>query len=135
MEQYIRMGDIEINSPRLVNELKTFIMTEFNRPEAMRGYNDDLVMALAGGLWVREENPFFSYKSDEISKAILNSMSISSKNVKGFSDFNFNTNVYERGRIVEHNEQLNTIQLGNGSTEDISWLLGSKSPKGPIYNG
>lgn len=61
LEQYLRMGDIKINSLRFVDELKTFVMREGGRPEAMRGYNDDLIMAMAGALWVREEGRFFTH--------------------------------------------------------------------------
>lgn len=36
MEQYLRQGLIKINSVRLVDELKTFIVTDTGRPEARR---------------------------------------------------------------------------------------------------
>lgn len=52
MEEYIRNEDVVINSQRLVNELKTFIW-ENGKAEAQKGYNDDLVMALAIACWVR----------------------------------------------------------------------------------
>ena len=42
-----------VRSNRLIDELFVFIYHN-NRAEAMRGYNDDLVMAYAMGLWIRE---------------------------------------------------------------------------------
>jgi len=126
LEQYVRMGDIEIHSPRLIDEFKTFIVTDTNRPEAQRGYNDDLIMAMAGGLWVREEGFLYTYKSDELTKAMLNSMSTSRRNANSFSDFNFNASgFYDRGRIVEHVANQNKIKLGNGDELDLNWLITS----------
>lgn len=126
LEQYVRMGDIEIYSHRLIEEFKTFIVTEHNRPEAQRGYNDDLIMALAGGLWVREEGFLYTYKSDELTKAMLGSMSTSRTNTKQFSDFNFNASgFYDRGRIVEHVQNQNKIKMANGDELDLNWLIQS----------
>ena len=131
LEQYVRMGDVEINSSRLIEEFKTFIVTDTNRPEAQRGYNDDLIMALAGGLMVREEGFLYTYKSDELTKAMLNSMSTSRRNANNFSDFNFNAaGLYDRGRIAEHVENQNKIRLGNGDVISLDWLLNSPISKG-----
>jgi hypothetical protein len=124
MEQYIRMNEIEIYSRRLLEELKTFIVTEGNRPEAQRGYNDDLIMALAGGLWVKEEGRFNIYGGDDITKAMLDATSTSRTNTKQYSDFNFNIgNFYDRGRIAEHVENQNKMRMADGSEIDLSWLI------------
>lgn len=126
LEQYIRMGDVEIFSSRLVEEFKTFIVTEHNRPEAQRGYNDDLIMSLAGGFWVREEGLMYTYRSDEMTKAMLNSMTTSRTNAKQYSDFNFNNSgFYERGRIIEHVQNQNKIKMANGDELDLNWLIQS----------
>jgi hypothetical protein len=53
LEEYIRGKSITIRSVRTIDELFTFIWNN-GRAEAMRGYNDDLVMALAIGLWIRD---------------------------------------------------------------------------------
>ena len=53
LEEFIRNKLITIYSSRMYNELKTFIWNH-GRPEAMRGYNDDLTLALAIGCWVRD---------------------------------------------------------------------------------
>lgn len=126
VEEYIRMGHVEINSGRLLDEIKTFIVTDTNRPEAQRGYNDDLIMALAGGFWVREEAFLYTYRSDEMTKAMLNGMSTSKTNTKQFSDFNFNTGgMYDRSRIVEHVTNQNKIVMANGDELDLNWLITS----------
>lgn len=125
MEQYIRLGEIKLHSLRLVEELKTFIITEGNRPEAMRGYNDDLVMALAGGLWVKEESYGHSFRGDEMTRVMIESMSVSANTTKDHHAFNINhaANVFDRGRIAEHLEDQFKIRLGSGEEESIAWLI------------
>jgi hypothetical protein len=53
MEEFMRNKLIKINSNRLLSEMKTFIW-QAGRPQAMRSYNDDLVMSFAIGCWVRD---------------------------------------------------------------------------------
>ena len=53
LEEFIRNKLIKIYSTRTVNEMKTFIWRN-GKPQAMKGYNDDLVIALAIGCWVRD---------------------------------------------------------------------------------
>jgi hypothetical protein len=53
MEEFIRHSVVKTYSRRLVNEMRTFVWNN-GKPVAMRGYNDDLVMACAIGCWVKE---------------------------------------------------------------------------------
>lgn len=53
LTDYFREKSIIIRSSRLIDELFTFIYMN-GRAEAMKGYNDDLVMAISIGLWVRD---------------------------------------------------------------------------------
>ena len=53
LEEFIRNKLIKIYSSRTVNEMKTFIWRN-GKPQAMKGYHDDLVMALAIMCWVRD---------------------------------------------------------------------------------
>ena len=53
LETYFRDKTPLIFSKRLVDELFTFIWLG-HRAEAARGYNDDLVMSFATGLWMRD---------------------------------------------------------------------------------
>ena len=73
-EEFIRNKVLTIYSKRLANELDTFIWKN-GRPEAQRGYNDDLVMAAAIGCWVRDTAIIENEKDVEYKKAFLNSIS------------------------------------------------------------
>jgi hypothetical protein len=53
LDEYFREKSVTVRSNRLIDELFTFIFMN-GRAEAMKGYNDDLVMAFCIGLWVRD---------------------------------------------------------------------------------
>lgn len=72
-EEFIRNKVITIYSKRLANELDTFIWKN-GRPEAQRGYNDDLIMAASIGCWVRDTAIVENKRDIEYKKAFLNAM-------------------------------------------------------------
>ena len=57
--------------------MKTFIWNN-GKAEAMRSYNDDLVMSLAIACWVRDTALIVNQRDSEYKKVILNSMTKSS---------------------------------------------------------
>ena len=79
-EEFIRNKVLTIYSKRLANELDTFIWKN-GRPEAQRGYNDDLVMAAAIGCWVRDTAIIENQRDVEYKKAFLNSIATSRTNL------------------------------------------------------
>ena len=78
MEEFVRNDLIKINSSRLLNELKTFVWHN-GRPQAMRSYNDDLIMALAITCWVKDTAFTENQRNIKYQQAILNSMKKSDK--------------------------------------------------------
>tara|TARA_Y100001933_G_C18479053_1_gene347494 strand:+ start:84 stop:452 length:369 start_codon:yes stop_codon:yes gene_type:complete len=75
LEEFIRNDLITITSNRLFNELKTFVWNN-GKPEAMRGYNDDLVMSMAIACWVRDTALVSNQRDAEYKKALLDAMSV-----------------------------------------------------------
>ena len=73
LEEFIRNQLITVYSLRLINELRTFIWNN-GKPQAMRGYNDDLIMALAIGCWVRDTALTVNQREIAYNKACLNSL-------------------------------------------------------------
>ena len=61
-----------VRSNRLIDELLTFVYIN-NRAEAMTGYNDDLVMSFAIGLWVRDTALRLRTQGVELTKKTLSS--------------------------------------------------------------
>jgi len=80
MEEFMRNKLIKINSNRLLSEMKTFIW-QAGRPQAMRSYNDDLVMSFAIGCWVRDTVIVESQKNVEYDKQMLSAISTSRTNL------------------------------------------------------
>ena len=78
LENVLRTRRLKVYSTRLVNELKTFIWKN-NRAQAMKGYNDDLVMALAIGNYLYEASGINAWDSNEVSIAMLAGISVGSK--------------------------------------------------------
>jgi len=77
MEEFVRNNLIKIYSSRLLSEMKTFIWNH-GRPEAMRSYNDDLIMACAIGCWVRDTALAVNKKDIEYKKAFIDSTILTS---------------------------------------------------------
>ena len=69
-EYMLESTSIIIQSSRTIAEFETFIWKN-GRPEALSGYNDDLVMALAIGLWVRDTALRLRQEGIDITKRAL----------------------------------------------------------------
>jgi|TARA_E500000318_G_C3550750_1_gene208768 hypothetical protein len=80
MEEFIRNNLVKIYSSRLLSEMKTFIWNN-GRPEAMRSYNDDLIMACAVGCWVRDTALSVNQLQSDYSKAFIGAITKSSNDL------------------------------------------------------
>jgi hypothetical protein len=74
MEEFIRNKLIKLHSNRLLSEMKTFIW-HHGRAQAMRSYNDDLVMSFAIGCWVRDTVMIENQRSSEYNKSFMSAIS------------------------------------------------------------
>ena len=90
MEEFVRNKLITIYSKRLLDEMNTFVW-QHGKPQAMKKYNDDLIMACAIGCWVRDTALTENKKSVEYRKAFLNTMTKSSSildtTVRGMNNY------------------------------------------------
>jgi hypothetical protein len=109
LEQYIREKDVTIRSNRLIEELFTFIWAG-SRAEAMRGYNDDLVMAFGIALWVRDTALRLRQEGVDLTKRTLGGISQNSFSLDGFGgNSSMDTNPW-------------SMRVGD-TEEDLRWLL------------
>ncbi len=74
LDEYFREKSVIVRSNRLIDELFVFIYNN-NKAEAMTGYNDDLVMSLAIGLWVRDTALRLKAEGIELQRKTLSGMS------------------------------------------------------------
>ena len=75
LEEMIRNKQIISYSTRFYEEMKTFIW-KGNKAQAMKGYNDDLVLSLAIGVWLYDISGDYGKSSIDLNKAMLDAMSV-----------------------------------------------------------
>ena len=108
LESYMREQSIIIRSSRMMTELDTFIWKN-GKAEALGGYNDDLTLALAIGLWVRDTALRLRTEGIELNKQMLN-------NISG---------KYTKAVFVPNSQEEDAWELDVGrEKEDLRWLLG-----------
>jgi hypothetical protein len=106
LEEFFREESVVVRSNRLIDELQTFVYIN-NRAEAMRGYNDDLVMSFAIGLWVRDTALRLRTQGVELTKKTLSKM-MDNEGLYTNDDINRNDSWdWETGK----------------EKEDLTWLL------------
>ena len=75
LEEVLRNKQIKIYSTRFYDELKTFTWSG-NRARAMRGYNDDLIISFAIGMWLYDASSDYSVDSKALNDAMLKGMKL-----------------------------------------------------------
>jgi len=107
VDEYMRENAITIRSLRTVTEFETFIWKN-GRAEALQGYNDDLVLALGIGLWVRDTALRLKQQGIELTKLSLDKTA-------------FNSMPFVRaGGKPEDPYQMH---IGDTQKEDLRWLI------------
>ena len=95
--------------------MKTFIWHN-GRPEAMRSYNDDLVMSFAIGCWVRDSVIVESQRNVEYNKQFLSSISTShteiSTTIPGMRDHKRGDQAQASQAGTEYNEKYMALIKG-----------------------
>jgi hypothetical protein len=119
LELYIRERLVEINSERLVEELNTFIWNG-HKAEAMRSYNDDLIMSYAIGLWIRDGALRLQTQSVEINRAALDYIGNSRSRGYVSSGNGAFPGMYKTiGAPLKDPWNMQVL----GSSEDLKWLI------------
>ena len=106
MREYIGDRSVTIQSKRLLEEMKVFVWKN-GRPEAQSGYNDDLIMSFAIGMFLRDTSLKFQQQSLDMTRAALGSIKK-------------NTTV---GAYSPNNIQNPYILETKYGQENINWLL------------
>lgn len=110
MRSFVEDRSVRIQSQRLVDESRVFIWKN-GKAQAMQGYNDDLVMPWAVGLFLRDTALRFRQTAYDLTYASLNNFTKASQGFQIYSGNNTNT----------HNPWQ--METGIGGPTDISWLL------------
>jgi hypothetical protein len=123
LEQYCREefkcgAGIKIYSKRTLAELDTFIWKN-GKAQAIEPYNDDLVMALGIGLWVRDTALRLRQEGIDLTRSTLSHMDMKKSEIQP----------YYKSRAAELGHKSWSMPtrapgFGQKSEEDLRWLLG-----------
>ena len=104
---------MKIRSSRLYEELKTFVWKN-GKAQAMRGQNDDLIMALAIGVWLYDTSPQLSKTGTDLNKAMLAAFAVNTTQVE-------DTIIDQNGMKIQHQRRSVTFP-GSRSPYNFDWL-------------
>jgi hypothetical protein len=127
--QHMREGTVKLNSSRLIAEMTTFIM-KGERPEAERGFNDDLIFSLALALYIRDTEYGNVSVTSSMYKNMLDSIVMGgTSSVGAVENPNQPTPPKDTdlpkgggGIFIDNNGRGDTTKIP-GSDDDLSWLL------------
>ena len=108
LTDYFREKSVIVRSTRLIDELFTFIYMN-GRAEAMKGYNDDLVMAFSIGLWVRDTALRLRQEGIDLTKSAVGSITSNTYN-----------GIYGGGNTMDDDPWK--MRAGDGFEDLTQWL-------------
>lgn len=115
MRTFIENKQVTMRSIRFIEELRVFIWKN-NKAQAMPGYNDDLVMSFAIGMFLRETSLKFKRTMEDMSYSSLNSFTKTSGNSNDYQIYSPANNA--------NNPWAMDIQVGDGTKqENLNWLI------------
>ena len=110
MTEYVRERSVVLQSKRLLGEMRVFIWRN-GKAQAQSGYNDDLVMAFATALYVRDTAIRMRQQGMDLSRATMNSfVSLNQRNQGVYNVAPMQNNPY--------------LMETPGGQEDLTWLIG-----------
>lgn len=113
MESYIREKSFIFHSKRLLEELRVFIWHN-GKAQAQSGYNDDLVISLGIGLFIRDTALKFNVQHQKLTRAAISGITQ-----------DVYTDLYPTFNNIGLQNTTNPYVMNvNGQAEDIKWLLG-----------
>jgi|15BtaG_2_1085339.scaffolds.fasta_scaffold00568_7 hypothetical protein len=116
-EEFIRNKLLTIYSSRFLAEFDTFVWYH-GKPEAQRGYNDDLIMACAIGCWVRDTAIIENQRAVEYNKVFIESM------IKSNSVIDTHISGMHKSPALEVNDKyFDNIKETNKTKKEYLWLL------------
>ena len=116
LEEVLRTKQVMVKSSRLYSELKTFVWKN-GKAQAQKGQNDDLIMALAIGVWLYDTSPQLNKFAVDLNTAMLAAFG-TSRNSKDDSVLNADPQTVTDAKG-------NKVLLPNGSTpyNNFDWLI------------
>ena len=114
MEEYTREKLVKVYSDRLIEELFVFIYHN-SKAEAMKGYNDDVVMSYAIALWIRDTALRLKKDKNDQQWSMMDTMLKVNGNVEHSTGFQKGSPGFPK----ENPWEMDVI----GEKEDLTWLI------------
>lgn len=112
MESYIREKSFIFHSKRLLEELRVFVWYN-GKAQSTNGYNDDLVLSLGIGLFIRDTALKFNQQYQSLTRAAIS----------GISQETYHDLYPQFNHVnIQYNQNPYTMNV-NGQQEDIKWVL------------
>jgi hypothetical protein len=113
MRDMVENKFVNIKSLRLLEELRVFIWKN-DSGTAMNGYNDDLVMSFAIGMYLRDTSLRYKTEADNLLRNSLNNFT---KTDSGFQLYNANSS------MNSNPWKMDVPSINGNESHDITWLL------------
>ena len=118
LEEVLRQRQVRIYSSRVYEEIKTCVW-KGNKAQARKGANDDLIMALAIGVWLYDTDPNYHKQSVDLNAAMLAGFGVNSTEIK-------DTVIKNDGITTDGNNYTPDVRKKWGSRDnpmaDLKWL-------------
>ena len=111
MEEFIRNKLVKIYSKRIYNEMKTFVWQN-SRPQAMRGFNDDLIMSFAIGCWVKDTAFTANERELAYNKAFLTTMTQTTSKINTSISGMLGHKENKKSEIAKHYQEYSWLLKG-----------------------
>ena len=138
--------ELVVHSNRLMNEFKTFIWKD-GKPQAMKGHNDDLIMAYGIGLWVRNTALRMKMEQYNLNQKMLSCIKTSALRISDFTNnreyFNANNNTVEsNNNLFDKYNAKSTwdmplspeLAVQNGVIDQMNTVLGRNMQRDNIFD-
>ena len=122
LQEFLNKGYLKIRSKRFANELLTFVVAN-GKPQASKGKNDDLIMAMALAVWIRDVCPDFGFDNSQIDLAKLYSfITVNSTSLSSVVSSDEAKVEEKRNKIREQLEKEMFREMPGGHRVDLSWI-------------
>jgi hypothetical protein len=128
MEEFIRNKTITIYSKRFLEEIRTFVWNN-GRAEAQRGHSDDLTLAAAIGIWMRDTYLTPAFADSRVSEKMMAGIGMTrtqNNQIPGASKDPYRSpkSVWMGVSGAPNSERVGmSTRIQNGKSIDFSWLI------------
>jgi hypothetical protein len=124
-EEFLRNRAVHMQSKRLASEAETFVWVN-GKPQAMKGYNDDLMVAASLGCWIKDTFISPGEMAAELDKVLLSNMRVFGHINTEIDGATKNPDIQPQknlGVFVTSNPNPYSMEIPGGKKIDFKWLL------------